>query len=111
MSYKETVSNKISDYFRSQPVQKAWLFGSVARGEENEKSDIDILFVPDRSGGPFTLFTMGGMYMDLRKLLGREIDLVEDGTLRPYAVENVERDKILIYERGQGNMGTRRNNL
>ena len=99
MSYKETVSNKISEYFKSQPVQKAWLFGSVARGEENEKSDIDILFVPDRSNGPFTLFTMGGMYMDLRKLLGREIDLIEDGSLRPYAVENVERDKILIYER------------
>ena len=99
MSYKETVSNKIADYFMSKPVQKAWLFGSVARGEENEKSDIDILFVPDRSGAPFTLFTMGGMYMDLRKLLGREIDLVEDGTLRPYAVDTVEHDKILIYER------------
>ena len=99
MSYRETVSNKIADYFKSQPVQKAWLFGSVARGEENENSDIDILFVPDRSGRPFTLFTMGGIYMDLRKLLGREIDLVEDGSLRPYAVDNVERDKILIYER------------
>jgi len=99
MSYRETISNKIADYFASQPVLKAWLFGSVARGEENEKSDIDILFVPDRSGRPFTLFTMGGMYMDLRKLLGREIDLVEDGTLRPYAVDNVENYKILIYER------------
>lgn len=99
MSYRETISNKIADYFRSQPVLKAWLFGSVARGEENEKSDIDILFVPDRSKKPFTLFTMGGMYMDLRQLLGREIDLVEDGSLRPYAVDNVEHDKILIYER------------
>ena len=39
------------------------------------------------------------MYLDLRELLGREVDLVEDGSLRPYAVENVERDKQLIYER------------
>ncbi|MBO7067701.1 MAG: nucleotidyltransferase domain-containing protein [Bacteroidaceae bacterium] len=99
MSYRDSVSNKIASYFESQPVLKAWLFGSVARGEENDKSDIDILFVPDDSEKPFTLFTMGGMYMDLRKLLGREIDLVEDGSLRPYAVESVERDKILIYER------------
>ena len=99
MSYRETISSKIADYFKAQPVQKAWLFGSVARGEENENSDIDILFVPDRSGRPFTLLTMSGMNLDLHKLLGREIDLVEEGSLRPYAEENVERDKILIYER------------
>ena len=89
----------IAKYFETQPVLKAWLFGSFARGEEKPWSDVDILFVPDRSGKPFTLLTMGGMYLDLRELLGREVDLVEDGSLRPYAVESVERDKQLIYER------------
>ena len=74
-------------------------FGSFARGEETPQSDVDILFVPDRSGKPFTLFTMGGMYMDLKELLGKEVDLVEDGSLRPYAAETANRDKILIYER------------
>jgi predicted nucleotidyltransferase len=93
------MSKVIADYFKTQPVLKAWLFGSFARGEETTKSDVDILFVPDRSGKPFTLFTMGGMYMDLKELLGREVDLVEEGSLRPYAAESVNRDKILIYER------------
>ena len=95
----EQMSKKIADYFKTQPVLKAWLFGSFARGEETPKSDVDILFIPDRSGKPFTLFTMGGMYMDLKELLGREIDLVEDGSLRPYAEESANRDKKLIYER------------
>ena len=95
----QTMSKAIADYFKTQPVLKAWLFGSFARGEETTKSDVDILFVPDRSGKPFTLFTMGGMYMDLKELLGREVDLVEEGSLRPYAAESVNRDKILIYER------------
>ena len=95
----QTMSKVIADYFKTQPVLKAWLFGSFARGEETTKSDVDILFVPDRSGKPFTLFTMGGMYMDLKELLGREVDLVEEGSLRPYAAESVNRDKILIYER------------
>ena len=99
MTYRETVSHQLSNYFKTQPVLKAWLFGSVARGEENDKSDIDIIFVPDRQGKPFTLFTIGKMYMDLKKLLGRDIDLVEDGSLRPYAIPNVEREKILIYKR------------
>ena len=48
---------------------------------------------------PFTLFTHGGMLMDLQELLGREVDLVEEGSLRPYAAETANRDKILIYER------------
>ncbi len=95
----QTMKKVIADYFKTQPVLKAWLFGSFARGEERPTSDVDILFVPDRSGKPFTLLTMGGMYMDLTRLLGREVDLIEDGSLRPYAAETANRDKILIYER------------
>ena len=95
----ELMKQEIADYFKTQPVLKAWLFGSFARGEETPESDVDILFVPDRSGKPFTLFTMGGMYMDLKELLGREVDLVEEGCLLPFAVESANRDKQLIYER------------
>lgn len=93
------IQKTIADYFKTQPVLKAWIFGSFARGEETPTSDIDILFVPDYSGKPFTLFTHGGMYMDLKELLGREVDLVVDGTLRSYAEESANLDKILIYER------------
>ena len=89
----------IHDYMASKPVVKAWIFGSFARGEEKPQSDIDILFVPDFEHGSFTLLTQGGMYEDLKQLLGREVDLVVDGSLRPYAKESVERDKVLVYER------------
>lgn len=94
-----SLQQTIADYFKTQPVLKAWIFGSFARGEEKPESDIDILFVPDYSGKPFTLLTMGGMYMDLKKILGREVDLVVEGSLRPYAAKNANRDKKLIYER------------
>jgi len=90
---------KIAEYFKTQPVLKAWLFGSYARGEETEESDVDILFIPDMSQN-FSLFTLGGMYMDLKDLLGREVDLVPDGSLLPFAQETAEQDKKLIYERG-----------
>ena len=39
------------------------------------------------------------VYGPKRTLLGGEIDLVVDGTLRPYAAERANRDKKLIYER------------
>jgi predicted nucleotidyltransferase len=88
----------IAEYFKTQPVLKAWLFGSYARGEETPQSDVDILFVPDKSQH-FSLFTMGGMYEDLKELLGKEVDLITENCLLPFARESAERDKILIYER------------
>ena len=55
-----------------KPVLKAWVFGSFAQGDEKSQRDIDILFVPDFKHGSFTLLTHGGMYEDLKQLLGRE---------------------------------------
>jgi hypothetical protein len=88
----------IREYFKTQPVLKAWLFGSYARGEETPESDVDILVVYDDSK-PVGLMKIANMYVNLKKLLNREVDLVEEGTLLPFAVENANRDKKLIYER------------
>ena len=92
------MTKQIAEYFKTQPVLRAWIFGSFARGDDNPKSDIDILFEPDMSQH-FSLFTLGGMYMDLKDMLGREVDLVPEGSLLPFATESANRDKILIYER------------
>ena len=97
--YGQATNDKNNTGLHGKPVVKAWIFGSFARGEEKAKSDIDILFVPDFEQGTFTLLTHGGMYEDLKQLLGREVDLVADGSLRPYAKESAEHDKILVYER------------
>ena len=93
-----TLLNKISQYFYSQPIEKAWIFGSYARSEEDAKSDIDILvnFVP---GAKITLFKYIHMVNDLQALTGKRIDLVEDGQLKNFAVRSVENEKVLIYER------------
>lgn len=88
----------LQNYFKTQPVVKAWVFGSFSRGEERPDSDVDILVSFDENA-KVTLLTMGGIYMDLKNLLGREIDLVEEGTLLPFAENSAERDKTLIYER------------
>ena len=39
----EAMTEKITEYFKTQPVLKALLFGSFARGEETMDSDVDIL--------------------------------------------------------------------
>jgi hypothetical protein len=87
----------IAEYFKTQPVLKAWLFGSFARGEQKEGSDVDILVVLDHSQ-PIGL-QFFGMYEDLKELLGRNVDLVTDDSLAGFARQSVDNDKILIYER------------
>jgi len=93
----EQMTQMIAEYFKTQPVLKAWIFGSYARGEETESSDVDILVILDYSQ-PIGL-KFFGMYEDLKELLGRPVDLVSDRTLAPFARASVERDKKLVYER------------
>lgn len=94
----EKMMKLIAEYFKTQPVLKAWIFGSYSRGEQRQDSDIDILILPDKSQH-FSLFTLSAMYEDLKNLLGCEVDLITDGGLMPFARESADRDKILIYER------------
>lgn len=90
---------KIQNYFAKQPIKKAWLFGSFSRGEETEDSDVDILVEFDRTGQPVTLLTYARIWRELKEQLGRDVDLVEEGTLKPYAAKSANQDKRLIYER------------
>ena len=93
----EAMTKKIAEYFKTQPVLRAWLFGSFSRGEERPDSDVDILVDLDYSQ-PIGL-RFFGMWGDLERLLEKDVDLVTEGSLMPYAEKNANREKILIYER------------
>jgi predicted nucleotidyltransferase len=69
------------------------VFGSVARGEADEASDIDLLvrMEPGRS-----VFDIGGLLMDLEALLGRRVDIVTERGLRPHVRAQVVRDAVPI---------------
>ncbi len=94
----ERIIPVIRDFFMGQPVKKAWLFGSCSRGEEHEGSDVDIL-VQYENPKKMSLFAIAGMMCALEGMIGRKVDLVEYDRLLPFAVDSVERDKILVYER------------
>jgi uncharacterized protein len=67
------------------------VFGSVARGEANEASDIDLLvnLEPGRS-----LMDLGGLLYDLQNLLGTDVDVVTEKGLRPRIREQILREAI-----------------
>ena len=69
------------------------VFGSVARGDADESSDIDLLvrMSPGRS-----VFDIGGLLMDLQDLLGRRVDVVTERGLRPRIRAQVLREAVPI---------------
>ncbi len=91
------MTEKIANYFKTQPVAKAWLFGSFARGEQQADSDVDILIalIPGTRLG-LKFFAMN---LELEQLLERPVDLVIDGDLLPFAEKTANRDKVLVYAR------------
>ena len=95
----QQMTQQIAEYFKTQPVLKAWLFGSFARGEQREDSDVDILVRFDRSASHIGLFAYTRMHRELEEKLGRKVDLVEEGTLRPAVLQAAKHDLKTIYER------------
>jgi predicted nucleotidyltransferase len=67
------------------------VFGSVARGDATSESDVDLLveMEPER-----TLFDQAALLVDLRRLLGRDVDVVIEGGLRENIRERVMREAV-----------------
>jgi uncharacterized protein len=67
------------------------VFGSVARGEADEKSDVD--FLVDMEQGR-SLLDLGGLLMDLQELLGRRVDVVTERGLKARIREQVLEEAV-----------------
>ncbi len=88
--------NQIKTFFTDKPVKKVYLFGSYARGEANEKSDVDLLIDWDYTQH------IGLNYVfwkeDIKKLLNKDVDFVSVDYISPYIEDFINKDKKLIYE-------------
>ena len=90
----------ISEYFSTQPVLKAFVFGSYSRNQANESSDVDILVDLDYSqhiGFGFVRIKEG-----LEEKLHRNVDLVSSKAVSKHILPFIEKEKQLIYERKIG---------
>ena len=87
----------IRKYFETQPVLKAYLFGSYARNDADNQSDIDILVDLDYYQRIGLLFIQ--MKIDLEKLLNSKVDLVSSNGISQYIKPYVDNEKKLIYAR------------
>ena len=98
------LSRKIRPVAKKYNLRSVYVFGSYARGEENENSDVDILI--DREGSDIHgLFGMSALYNEMKESVGKEIDLVTLQSLKQAStmknssdfIVNIIRDRVRIY--------------
>jgi len=69
------------------------LFGSMARNDADENSDVDLLVRPLQGT---SLLDLGGLLMDAQELLGRSVDVVSERALHPAMREHVLREAVAL---------------
>lgn len=99
MQLTESIRDQLRQFFALYPVERAYVFGSFARGEARADSDLDLLVDLDRSK-PFGLGFID-MQLKLEELLGRKVDVVTRRALSKYIEPYVTKDLQLIYARGK----------
>ncbi len=92
----QTIKKQIVPILKRQGVIKAALFGSAVRGEMKKRSDIDIL-VKLKKGK--SLFDFVGLKLELEEKLGRKVDLVSYGAIKPRLKDIILKDEKIIYEK------------
>ena len=88
---------RIRNYFKDQPVKKAYLFGSHSRNMADDDSDVDILVELDHSKSIGLKFVR--MQFELEDILKTKVDLLSDKAISKYIRTYIDNDKELIYEK------------
>ena len=87
----DEIKEKILPVLQKYEVTKAGIFGSFARGEAGDDSDVDILV---EIASRISLLDFVGLKLELEDILGRKVDLGEYSTIKPIIREQVLRDVV-----------------
>jgi len=88
LAERRTEILRLAERYRAGKVR---VFGSVARGDNSQVSDVDLLVTPQPG---CSLFDLGGLLEDLQELLGCPVDLVTEDGLKPRLRERVMREAV-----------------
>jgi len=93
---RQEIHNIIVNYLKEYKPEFIGIFGSFSRGEETDKSDIDILI---RFGEACSLLQLVKMESELSEKLGKKVDLVTEGSLKNERIrKSIHKDLQIIFE-------------
>ena len=82
----KTIKAQILPILKQAGVLRSSIFGSLARGEADATSDVDILVeLPENA----SLLDLVGLQLDLESALGKKVDLVEYDSIKPALKKNI----------------------
>lgn len=89
--------DRILEFLAQRGVREVYVFGSVARGEDVGRSDIDLLIeLPDEASAGGELLTVLGLSEELSELLGVRVDVATARTLRSDVRERALAEAVLL---------------
>ena len=99
----EQLKEKITPVALKYQLPAVYIFGSYAKGDATDSSDVDVLV--DIKGSTVKGWIIGGLYNDLCECVGKEVDMVTIGALEqedtkqrtPWFVDNVRKEMVKIY--------------
>ena len=92
---KEKIENNKPYLLQTYGVEEIGVFGSFARGDNDENSDIDIAIEINHDKAVVGFFEFSRMQRFLEELLGRRVDLVTKRALKPY-IRDIILDQMII---------------
>ena len=87
--------DKIGDICRQKDISIVGIFGSTARGEATESSDIDLIV---KLSKPESLLSLVRLEGNLSEALGKKVDLLTEGAISPYLKDRILKELTVIYE-------------
>ena len=91
------MKKKIIPILKRYGVEYAGVFGSVARGEDTPKSDVDIVVRVGRI--PFGIWGFVGLRQDIERAHGKKVDVASTYGMHAHFASHVKRDAVTLYER------------
>ena len=94
--YLDEIRDAAADLGRRYDVDRVYLFGSYARGDQTADSDVDLRIDEGNIGG---LFALSGLWLALRERMGKDVDLLTTDSLDEAFLKEIQPEEILLYER------------
>lgn len=91
---RNIIYKQLQSYFADKPVKKVFVFGSFARNEDKDSSDIDLIISLSH---PVGLFVLGKYVADLEEITNRKIDIATQNSITPDFLKLIQKDLKEVY--------------
>ncbi len=96
---QENIKQIVQAYFKDKPVKEVYLFGSYARGDAKEDSDVDLIVEIDDTKKRLSLFDFIRLQLGIEDSLNKKVDLIESHLFFPRVKSQTENEKLILYKR------------